>query len=126
MQLHVHSDASYLCEPKAASHVGGFFFLDGKDDPSPGAPPPKLNGPVHVISKILPMVVASAAEAELGGLFLNGQDGAVLRNTLEELGWKQHGPTPIQTDNSTADGIANDAINQRRSKILETHKSAWV
>ena len=29
MQLHIHSDASYLSEPKARSRSGGYYFLDG-------------------------------------------------------------------------------------------------
>ena len=49
MQLHIHSDASYLSEPKARSRAGGFFFLDGKDDPRPNSPPPPVNGPAHIL-----------------------------------------------------------------------------
>ena len=60
--------------------------------------------------------MASAAEAELGGLFRNGQEGSVLIVTLEEMGHKQLGPTPLQTDNSTADGIANDNVKTKRPK----------
>ena len=65
MQLHIHSDASYLSEPKARSRAGGFFFLDGKDNPDPNSPPPPINGPVHILCEILRNVMASAAEAEL-------------------------------------------------------------
>jgi hypothetical protein len=32
MQLKIHSDASYLSEPKAKSRIGGYFFLGGKSD----------------------------------------------------------------------------------------------
>jgi hypothetical protein len=27
-------------------------------------------------------------------------------------------PTPLKTDNTTADGIANDAVKQKRSKAI--------
>ena len=43
-------------------------------------------------------VMASAAEAEIGALFSNGQHGTVLRTTLLELDHIQP-PTPIKTDN---------------------------
>jgi hypothetical protein len=43
--------------------------------------------------------MASAAEAELGALFYNAKDGAMLRVILKELGHPQ-GATPLQTDNS--------------------------
>ena len=125
MQLHIHSDASYLSEPKARSRAGGFFFLDGKDDPRPDSPPPPVNGPAHILCEILRNVMASAAEAEPGGLFRNGQEGSVLRNTLEEMGHKQHGPTPIQTDNSTAEGIANDTVKPKRSKAMDM-RFYWI
>ncbi len=125
MQLHAHSDASYLSEREARSRAGGYFFLDGKDDPSPKAPPPKLNGPVDILCQIIGPVCASAAESESGALFLVGQNGAVIRNTLEEMGWKQLGPTPIQTDNSTAEGIANQTVKPRRSKAFDM-RFFWI
>ena len=46
-------------------------------------------------------VMASAAEAEMGALFVNGQEVMVLRNILAEMGHPQP-PTPIRTDNSTS------------------------
>jgi hypothetical protein len=54
-------------------------------------------------------VVSSAAEAKLAALFHNGKEANPICITLQELGHKQP-PTPIQTDNSTATGIANDSI----------------
>jgi hypothetical protein len=35
MILHVHSDASYLSEPKARSRAGGLFFLTNRGDDAP-------------------------------------------------------------------------------------------
>jgi hypothetical protein len=57
-------------------------------------------------------VVSSAAKAELAALFHNGKEACPLRITLEELGHPQPA-TPIQTDNSTAYGIANDTVKQK-------------
>ena len=80
MILHIHSDASYLSELMARSRVGGFFLA------GPYADPPILNGPVHVVSKIMNNVMSSAAEAEVGGLFLNGQEACPIQTTLAEMG----------------------------------------
>jgi hypothetical protein len=120
MILYVHSDASYLSEPKARSRVGGHFYLSSKPvDPTkpPNAPVPN-NGAVHTGATILKNVMSSVAEAELGGLFVNTKDATVLRQTLTEMGWPQP-PTPIQTDNSTACGIANGTLRQRKSKAMD-------
>ena len=90
MILNVHSDASYLSAPKARSRAGGYFFLGSL--PRDGDPI-KLNGSIHITCTILKLVAASAAEAELGALFLNAQEAKVLRLTLAELGHPQP-PTP--------------------------------
>jgi hypothetical protein len=63
-------------------------------------------------------VVASAAESEVGACFHNAQSGAPLRVTLTELGHTQP-PTPLRTDNSTAYGIVNETIKQKRSKAMD-------
>jgi hypothetical protein len=126
MVLYIHSDASYLSEPKARSRSGGHFFLS--DRPANLAQPPSQaptpNGPLHTSSVILRNVMASAAEAEVGALFVNAQEGTVLRTTLIELGHPQP-PTPLQSDNSTATGIVNASIRQRRSKAIDM-RFYWV
>jgi hypothetical protein len=50
------------------------------------------------------MVVASAAEVEIGALFLNAKEGVNIRNILREMGHPQPA-TPLQTDNTTAHTI---------------------
>ena len=126
MILHVHSDASYLSAPKARSKVGGFFFLSSRpvNVKHPENSPTPLNGPVHIVSKRLRNVVASAAEAETGALFYNGQEAIPLIRALIEMGHDQP-PTPIQTDNTTACGIVNSSIRQRRSKAMEM-RFYWI
>jgi len=115
MVLNVHSDASYLSEPKARSRLGGTFFMGTY--PHDGVPI-QLNGPILVIASICKFVVASAAEAELGALFYNCQDGTILRLTLEELGHPQPA-TPVHCDNNTAVAIANDTVKKQRSRAME-------
>jgi hypothetical protein len=63
-------------------------------------------------------VVASAAEAELGALFLNCQEGMIFRLTLEDLGHPQS-KTPVHCDNATAVGISNNTIKRQRSRAME-------
>jgi hypothetical protein len=68
--------------------------------------------------------MSSAAEAEIGSIFINAKEAAPLRVMLEEMGHHQP-PTPIQTDNSTAYGILNNKLNQKRSKAMDM-RFYWV
>ena len=82
MILNVHSDASYLSAKYANSRAAGYFFLGwGPDDDRPIC----LNGQKWTLCKILKFVAASAAEAELGAIFLNAKEAKTIRLTLEEL-----------------------------------------
>jgi hypothetical protein len=113
MVLHVHSDASYLSVSNARSRLGGLFLLGNK-------PPEKDTLKVSIlnVAAVIKNVVASAAESEVGVCFHNAQSGAPLRVTLTELGHTQP-PTPLRTDNSTAFGILNETIKQKRSKAMD-------
>jgi hypothetical protein len=73
------------------------------------------NGAILVVSKVIKHVMSSASEAEIGAVFLNAEEVAVLRTTLKELGHKQL-PTPMETDNTTATGYSNGTIKQKRTK----------
>ena len=115
MILNVHSDASYLSAGKARSRAGGYFFLGSL--PTANSPI-FLNGNIQITCSILKLVAASAAEAELGALFLNAREAKVLRLTLQELGHPQP-PTPIHVDNTTAVGIVNNTIKRQRSRAME-------
>ena len=118
MILRIHSDASYLSVPRARSRVGGHFYL------SLGATSPALNGPIHCVSKILKNVVSSAAEAEIAATFENCKEAVMIRTTLQELGHPQP-PTPVQVDNTTAHGFANDTIKIKRTKAIDM-RYHWV
>ena len=115
MILNIHSDASYLSEPRARSRIAGDYFLGSK--PTHGQPI-KLNGAIYTFCGILKFVVALAAEAELGALFLNCKEGRIIRLILEELGHKQPS-TPVHCDNKTATGIATDTVKKQRSRAME-------
>ena len=61
---------------------------------------------------------------ELGALFFNMKDATPFREALEEMGHPQP-PTPIVVDNSTAAGVANKTVKQRRSKAMDM-RFYWV
>ena len=117
MKLAIHSDASYLTESKARSRVGGHHYLTNHNNDI-------NNGAILTPTGILRNVMSSAAEAELAATFHNMKEGTILRNTLEDMGFPQ-GPTPLQTDNSTAHGIANNNIKQVKSKAMDM-RYHWV
>jgi hypothetical protein len=82
------------------------------------------NEAILIISKFLKHVMSSAAEAEIGAVFINSKEGAVLRTTLEELGHKQP-PTPMETDNTTATGYSNGTIKQKCTKAMDM-RFYWI
>ena len=112
MVLVVHSDAGYLNERKARSRVGGHFF------PSANASSPPNNGAILNTAQIIRAVMSSAAEAELGALFINAKEAVYIRQILTEMGHPQP-PTPIQTDNSTAEGVVNLKVQPKRTKSMD-------
>jgi hypothetical protein len=122
MILHTDSDASYLSESNSRSTAGGYHYLSNKTSAS--HPDPPLNGAILIICQILREIVASASEAELAALFHNCREACPLRITLEELGHNQPA-TPVKTDNSTAAGIINDTVKQKRSKAIDM-RFYWV
>ena len=126
MILHIHSDGSYLSEPKARSRAGGHFFLSDLSLSPNEQPtnPPTPNGPIYSLSRIIRNVMGSAAEAEIASSYMNGQEAIPIRTTLEEMGHPQP-PTPVQVDNSTAEGFANDTIKQKRSKAIDM-RFYWI
>jgi hypothetical protein len=113
MVLNIHSDASYLSETRARSRVAGYYFLGAV--PQNGRPI-QLNGFFFVMCGIMKFVVASAAEAELGALFMNSKEAKILRLVLGEMGHTQP-PTQIHCDNKTAAGFANDTVKKTQVTV---------
>jgi hypothetical protein len=116
MILYIHSDASYLSEREAKSREGGFFYMGSIADTAN-----KLtNGAILIISTVLKHVMNSAVEAEIGAVFINAKEGAVLRTALEELGHHRPPPhTPLETENTTVTGYINGTIKQKRIKAMD-------
>ena len=103
MVLAIHSNASYLSEPKSRSRAGGHMFMAENDEI------PINNSAVLNISQIIRAVMSSAAEAELGALFINTNTAVSMRQTLIKLGHPQP-RTPMQTDNATAHALITNKI----------------
>ena len=112
MVLNVDSDAAYLVLPRARSRLAGHFFLSSPGSLSRIAFP---NGPVLTECKTIWHVVSSAAEAETAALFHNAQTARPIRHVLISLGHPQP-PTPLKTDNATANAFIHQTMRHKKSK----------
>ena len=111
MILQTHSDAAYLVAPEARSRAGGYHFLGSTDRT-------QFNGPILVLARIIRNVMASAAEAEIGSLYMNAREAIPIRTCLIDLDHPQP-PTPLTTDNSTAHGIICGTMKQKMMKAID-------
>jgi hypothetical protein len=73
---------------------------------------------VLTIAQIIKAVMSSAAETELGALYINARELIPLRHLLIKMGHPQP-PMPIQTDNSTALDVVNNSIQPKRTKAMD-------
>jgi hypothetical protein len=68
MILNIHSDVSYLSEREAKSRAGGFFYMGSSNTAN------KLtNGEILMISTVFKHMMSSAAEGEIGAVFINAK-----------------------------------------------------
>ncbi len=118
MILSAHSDAGFNNELNARSRAGAHIYL------SEDVPNPPWNGPVLTIAQIIPFVMTSAAEAELGALYITAKALVSMRQTLVEMGWPQP-PTPVQCDNTTAVGVTNKTILPQKLKAMD-NRYHWL
>jgi hypothetical protein len=112
MRLAIHSDVSYLSEPKARSRAGGHMFMAGNEDI------PINNRVVLNILQIVRAVMSLAAEAKLGALFINAKMAVSMQFTLKEMGHLQT-CTPIQTKNSTTHPLLTNKIMPKALKAMD-------
>ena len=76
------------------------------------------NGAILNIAKIIKSIMSSAAEAELRGFFRNAKEAVHLRKILTEMGHLQP-PTPMQTNNSTANGVIDNKIQPKQTMAMD-------
>jgi len=79
---------------------------------------PINNGAVFNISQIIRAFMSSAAEAELGALFINAKTAVSMQKTPIELGHPQP-RTPMQTDNATAHALLTNKILPKALKAMD-------
>ena len=84
--LAAHSDAGFHNESKGRSRAGAQIFLSGDD------PIPRWNGPILSIAQVIKFVMTSAVESELAALYITAQKLVPMRQTLLEMGWRNHPP----------------------------------
>ena len=117
MFLRVVTDASFHSEINAGTRMGGVHYLGDQHGS-------RLNGMIDTLCKLIDVVVASAAEAELGALFFNAKMATETRYMLEDFGFPQP-PTPIECDNQCAVGIANSDVKLKRSRAMDV-RFHWI
>jgi hypothetical protein len=110
MILPVHTDASYLSELGGKSRAAGHFYLINQNDEDFN------NGAILTLSSIIKYVMSSASEAELAALYYGCKQAAPIRVTLEEMGHPQPAPTPVTTNNITAQGLTMGTMTPKASK----------
>jgi hypothetical protein len=114
MVLAVHSNASYLNEEEAQSQANGHHFL------SEDVPFPPNNGEIHNVAEIMKRVISSAAKAELGAMYINARKAVKERIILDAMEHKQPA-TPVQVNNSMAEGIVNKRVQPKCTKAMDMH-----
>ena len=98
MILPVDSNASYLVEPGENSRAGGCYYLSSHKFP-------KLTRPIHCMATLIKAIMYSAAEVEIGGLFLNATNVVSMRSILFDMGHPQPpGPNYNRQYNSIRSG----------------------
>jgi len=76
--LHVDSNAAYLVQPEAQSRAGGYHYLRNKAST-------QFNGPILVLAKTIKNVMASAAGAKVGALYMKAQEAVSISQCLIEM-----------------------------------------
>jgi hypothetical protein len=92
MRLTIHSNASYLSEPNAQSRAGGHMFMVGTENIHQ-----QWSGTQYFADNKSSDV--SAAEAELGALFINAKMAVSMQHTPKEIGHPQTCTCPAHGNN---------------------------
>ncbi len=71
------------------------------------------------IAQINDAVMSSAAEGEMGALFINAKEAVHMQRILHEMGHPQP-RTHIQTDNLTVEGVINSRVRPKHTKLTAT------
>jgi hypothetical protein len=102
----------YLNLERARSRAGGHHFL------SENVTSPSNNGVIYNEASIIKAVMSSVAEAKIRALYTNARKGVEERIILRVMRHPQF-PTPVQTDNSTAESIIHLRVQPKRTKAMD-------
>eukprot|EP00957_Ditylum_brightwellii_P065264 4950314-Ditylum_brightwellii.AAC.1 len=122
MIFYIHSNTAYMVLPEAHLCTGGYFYLSNKSTTKDATDVP-TNRAIHNECSTICNVIGSTAEAEVGGLYVNCQQGEFC-TALQEMGYPQH-VTIVITDDSTADGIVNIRTKQPRTRSMDM-RFYWI
>ena len=70
------------------------------------------------MAEIIKAVMSSAAEAELGALYIYARKEVEIKNILHKMGHPQP-LMPKQMDNSMAEGIINARVHPKQTKAMD-------
>jgi Reverse transcriptase (RNA-dependent DNA polymerase) len=76
-------------------------------------------GAIYYRTRVQPVVALSSTEAELYSMTEAGKAALYIRSILDEMGFPQHDPTPIQADNRGARQLSNAQQPTRRTRHIE-------
>jgi hypothetical protein len=113
MVLSVHMDAPYLSELGGKSRAAGHFYLSNCIDEDFN------NGAILTLSTILKHVILTDSKAELAVLYYSCKLAAPLQTTLKKLIHIQPTPTPVTTNNITAQGLTMETMTPKASKSMD-------
>ena len=112
MKYIVFGDISHNSVSKGRSRAGGLGYFGWAEDLQ------RLNGAVFLMSSILDVVTASAAEGEYGAAYMVARHAVWMRAIARALGHPQP-PTTIWCDNTCAVGLCNDTLKTARTKSID-------
>jgi hypothetical protein len=113
MILTANTDSSYLSKVGGKSRVAGHFYLTNQNIEN-------FNNRANLtLSSIIKHVMSCASEAELSALYFSCKMASPLRTTLKELGHNQPKPTPVTTNNITAQGLTIGTMTAKASKSMD-------
>jgi hypothetical protein len=113
MILAIQTDASYLSETGGKSRAARHFYLTNQNNEEFN------NGAILMLFAIIKHVMSSASKAKLAFLYYGCKIAAPLCTTLEEMGHAQPKPTPVTTNNITAQGLTMGTMTPRASKSMD-------
>jgi hypothetical protein len=113
MVMLVQTDASYFSKLGGKGRAAGHFYLSNCNNKDFN------NGTILTLSTIIKHVISSESKAELTTLYYGCKLAIPLQTTLEELGHIQPTPTPVTTNNITAQGLTMGTMTPKASKAMD-------